>query len=59
MPRKNLVYDLWYRRVMTEIMLRRELKIPFLDGHAPQNLQRAIRPNLVRFADFDDLAPLF
>ena len=57
--RPHMVYDFWYIRTITNILLHREHKIPFLSAKTTQEDRLPFtRPAKMRFADFDDLTPL-
>ena len=56
--RKQMIYDIWYKRVVTDILLYRERQISLLLSPEEQNKMPFSRPAKGRFADYEDITPL-
>ena len=56
--REVLIYDIWYKRLLTDILLFRERQVPYLSSHKTQVELPLTRPTNARFADFEDITPL-
>ena len=56
--RKMLVYDIWYKRILADILLYRERQVPYLSSHIQAAKEPFLRHTKARFADFDDMTPL-
>ena len=56
--RKKLVYDIWYKRILTDVLLFRERQLPYLSSHAAAMKEPFLRHTKSRFADYDDMTPL-
>ena len=56
--RKKLVYDIWYKRILTDVLLYRERQIPYLSSHVAAMKEPFLRHTKSRFADYEDMTPL-
>eukprot|EP00354_Favella_ehrenbergii_P007458 CAMPEP_0170466482 /NCGR_PEP_ID=MMETSP0123-20130129/10428_1 /TAXON_ID=182087 /ORGANISM="Favella ehrenbergii, Strain Fehren 1" /LENGTH=121 /DNA_ID=CAMNT_0010732627 /DNA_START=352 /DNA_END=717 /DNA_ORIENTATION=- len=50
--------DIWYKRILTDVLLRRERQIEFLASHLEQTREPKLRRAKARFADSEDSTPL-
>ena len=50
--------DLYYKRIFTEILLRRERGVPYKSSRKEQTQLPKLRPTKSRFADIEDPMPL-
>lgn len=50
-----LVYDIWYKRILADILLFRERQIPYSGTRTQKPALRAAKG---RFADMNDMSPL-
>ena len=53
-----LIYDIWYKRIFTDILLYRERQIPYLSNQAAAMQEPFLRKTNSRFADYNDMTPL-
>ena len=50
--------DIWYKRILTDVLLKRERQVAYLSSHVEQTKEPKLRLTRSRFADSEDPMPL-